>query len=48
MVTSAEELINEPRHIILGPGGISRDFRLRTLENNLSYDNIGIGVEKGE
>ena len=43
-----EELVNEPRHIILGPGGISRDFNLRTLENNLSYDNIGIGVEKGE
>ena len=43
-----EELINEPRHIILGPGGISRDFNLRTLENNLKYDNIGIGVEKGE
>ena len=43
-----EELINEPRHIILGPSGISRDFKLNNLENNLKYDNIGIGVDKGE
>ena len=43
-----EELINEPRHIIAGPSGISRDFKLKSLENNLKYDNIGIGVDKGE
>src|SRR6266446_333037 len=40
------ELINAPRHIIVGPDGVTKEFLPR--RPMLPYDKIGIGVDKGE